>query len=868
MSAPPTSPVTVTLGGSGGASSSGGPVNVTRTGSASTLADSSTALIFQSIGAGGGASVHAGASALEVTIGGSAGASGSGGAVRLTNDGQVWTEGARSHGVFLQSVGGGGGAVFTDAESISVIASSANSGAGGSIAFVQNGDIVTKGAQTFGVFAQSVGGGGGFVDGAPAEGPGAGSFKGSAGGAGSGGAVTITIDGSVHTSGDRSIGVFAQSAGASGGDISISLENVGAMVRGGSAGVGVVFDGGAANTLINRGEVTTADVIDGLAIQGGNGSEVIQNFGLVAGSVHLGGGANAFNNKAGAVLLSGETAYIGANNRLLNDGVFLPASWERIITTNLTGDFVQSATGYLGVDLDIETLAADRVTGQGAANIAGVVGVNLLDPLTKAAKARSGVHDIVIVSATAGATRGSIELQAPQTAVATYSLASPNPNEIVLRHVINYSPAALTSRNQHSVGEAVNRIQFGQVSPLFEPIATSLFFIPDGKTLGAVYNSLSGAGASGAQQNSFAAQDSFGSLIARQSESWRSGDADANSVTLAGSQVLSYAGQAVETQSKGPFGGIAPGSLALAGSSGLLERTWRFWASGYGGENRTRGDPAIGSASSRHSGGGFAAGVDYQYSPGVLLGAAVGGGAYKFAARESGTYGNSNVVNVALFATVKRDAFFLASSLSMSFSGNNVTRVAAAPSVLLPQPGGGSIATTAFHERLFSDYASVMFSGSFEAGYRIATSAIEMTPFVGVQFGSLVADRYTERTESGPSLIGLTYERRATVSVPTFVGLQLKGETTFEWGWTLSAWARAAWKHEWRDERSVEAGFISAPGYTFVVSGSQPDKDALRASAGLKLQVDRNVSFFAGFSGDFASAGTGYIGTAGLKVAW
>jgi hypothetical protein len=62
--------------------------------------------------------------------------------------------------------GGGGGAVFTDASTPSVSFSLDNVGNGGNITYHQVGDIAAAGKQSYGPLAQSIGGGGGFVDGA------------------------------------------------------------------------------------------------------------------------------------------------------------------------------------------------------------------------------------------------------------------------------------------------------------------------------------------------------------------------------------------------------------------------------------------------------------------------------------------------------------------------------------------------------------------------------------------------------------------------------------------------------------------------------------------------------------------------------
>jgi outer membrane autotransporter protein len=104
--------------------------------------------------------------------------------------------------------------------------------------------------------------------------------------------------------------------------------------------------------------------------------------------------------------------------------------------------------------------------------------------------------------------------------------------------------------------------------------------------------------------------------------------------------------------------------------------------------------------------------------------------------------------------------------------------------------------------------------------------------------------------------------------LPTFLGLQLKTQADLGNNMGLSSLVRAAWKREWLSDLSTESSFITAPGFFFTVQGTQPARDALRISVAEQLKLDRNVSIFAGFNGDFAPSAQSYFGTLGMKVAW
>jgi len=57
-----------------------------------------------------------------------------------------------------------------------------------------------------------------------------------------------------------------------------------------------------------------------------------------------------------------------------------------------------------------------------------------------------------------------------------------------------------------------------------------------------------------------------------------------------------------------------------------FQQRWTAWAASYGGANTTTGDPAVvGSSNLTAQTFGFAAGMDYHYSPDTVVGFALGG---------------------------------------------------------------------------------------------------------------------------------------------------------------------------------------------------------------------------------------------------
>jgi hypothetical protein len=278
--------------GSGGYGGSGGPVSITNSsdGTIFTSGSLSHGILAQSVGGSGGSSGTSGN--LLVSLNGSADNGGNGGSVSVTNDGAITTTGGMSRGIFAESIGGGGGTGGSNGGLISLGGSGSNGGSAGTVT-VHNGStgiITTVGTQSDGIFAQSVGGSGG--SGSNAHGLYA--VGGSGDHAGNGGAVTVENYGTISTSGTNARGIVAQSVGGGGGDGGSS----GGMVAVGGSGSG----GGTSSTvtLTQGGSITTggtdaagifAQSVGGGGGYGGSSGSISAFVGVAVGGKGGGGGA-------------------------------------------------------------------------------------------------------------------------------------------------------------------------------------------------------------------------------------------------------------------------------------------------------------------------------------------------------------------------------------------------------------------------------------------------------------------------------------------------------------------------------------------------------------------------------------------------
>ena len=396
-----------------------------------TSGDGALGLFYQSVGAGGGQLNLSGVDPATLMLGGQGGAQGNGGDVTINQNGDVTTLGYRAHGIFLQSVGGGGGAAFTSTGSPIVTLSADNDGDGGSVSLSAVGDIHVLGDESLGVIVQSAGGGGGFVDGG---------FRGTAGGAGAGGAVSFDGLGNITADGAGSTAVFAQSVGGDGGgNISLTLDGV---IKGGSGdpaqAAAIALAGGGVNT-ISIGANSFVFALSDQAITATAGDDAVTSSGFVLGNVDLGAGTNTFTNTTAGSLRSLGRLNLGPSGLLTNEGTWVPGGAiidpstpvggefdagsfsltnHRAQTTDLEGSVELTGTSHFLIDAAYRVTGAagdggDLITATGSAEIGGLVTPTLLaleralpltiiDPGLSSANNGAAVTDTVVIAYSIG----------------------------------------------------------------------------------------------------------------------------------------------------------------------------------------------------------------------------------------------------------------------------------------------------------------------------------------------------------------------------------------------------------------------------------------------------------------------------------
>jgi hypothetical protein len=399
--------INVSVGGSGGKGGTAGDVLATNTGQILTSGSDAWGVLGQSVGDGGGNGGMSKADAytlsvaeevpsvaIDIGVGGKGGDGGAGGNVGAYNIGLIMTSGAGAHGEMAQSVSGGGGAggdssvsnigVGTGtsvAISLAVGGTGGEGGTGGVVTADNSAGslIFTAGDSARGIFAQSVGGGGGVGSAGKGDTRFIGQDKddtasltmtlGGDGGSGAaGGNVTATNEGNILTISDNANGIFAQSVGGGGGV------------------------GGAATAKGSGGSQSETMTLTGASGAGGNGGVVTANnsgniltiggdaAAIYAQSVGGGGGKAGSATTAGlpattatlADWLPGSTSLKNSLQSYAGVQALVPGAWTPFDTSSLES----LSSDYLAYAATQASNTADATQGSATVNMSAGGGSN------------------------------------------------------------------------------------------------------------------------------------------------------------------------------------------------------------------------------------------------------------------------------------------------------------------------------------------------------------------------------------------------------------------------------------------------------------------------------------------------------------
>ncbi|WP_343806567.1 hypothetical protein [Paenochrobactrum glaciei] len=902
------------LGGNGGNAGNAGTVSVENHAGLITKGDYSHSILAQSIGGTGGVGSRGNLNDFPEATNGTGGDAGS---VSVVNSGVIVTSGNRAYAIAAESRGGmavdakagdagdvsveNSGVIITSGNAAYAITALSEGAVAGAVTVHNTGDVETAGENANGIAAKSLGktsaGDVSIANSGDVITAGAGSNALTAAsvvetdtlfasrampqvaqasafefetfdfvtfGGGQAGNVSIDHSGNLIAKGEGSSAIYAQSTGETNGNIDIVVQAESLLVGGSAGGAGVSIIDGAKNSLANHGTITAvgdklgyvpgadgklfaAGWVDGLAIQGTTGTTDISNSGLVVGIIDMGIGSNRFTNNQDAWMVAGTYIGLGGQSDSLftNAGVLTSGGIGAVETTVIDGNFDQTETGNYLVDLDFAAGSAadqnmrvaastssasgkaDRLDVTGQANLGGHLPVSI----SNTGHAKSGQNDYVIVRAEGGVQDDGMKLEAPNTAVATFTLGYTE-HETVLGANIDYAAKGLTE-NGIAVGNTINDIQFDQTSPAFRPLASAIFAQADIASLQRTYDLIDGEGTAGAQQAYFSDTNAFIGAVSQQTNIW------------------SNPYRQAETN--------ASRNCTLKNNL-CVESLWRGWYSGFGSNTSIKGDPyVVGSGDLKSHSKGMAAGLDYELTKDLLLGFSVGMSKADFKVSDRLTKGDIETGRTAIYGAYRHNNFYVDGLVGVDWFNASTDRLAA----ILPTAGNAG-----FSDRLQNDFSGYGINARLETGYRMDLGGVQVTPFAALQLSSFHMNSSTEYADITGGDLALYYKSRTIHSVPLSLGAQVDTRIDLGDNAHFSPYLRAAWVHEFANKRSVEAGFITAPGYEFVVHGAAQPRNSAQVEAGFNVQIETGLSLYGKVTGNFSGSNHDVSGSGGLRLRW
>lgn len=306
---------------------------------------------------------------------------------------------------------------------------------------------------------------------------------------------------------------------------------------------------------------------------------------------------------------------------------------------------------------------------------------------------------------------------------------------------------------------------------------------------------------------------------------------------------------------------ILPSELALAYAGifkapppARFEQRWTAWAASYGGSNTTSGSASVGSTNITAGTYGFAAGLDYHYSPDTVVGFALGGAGSNWGLANGLGTGKSDAFQAGVYGMTRTGRSYIAGALALANNWFTTDRTA---------PG----------DALTGAFTGQSYSARLEGGYRfplvpdsMPRAIIGVTPYGALQTQDFHTQPFSESDVSGGGL-GLSYGSMNAADVRTELGARFDDPTLVA-GMPLILLGRLAWAHDFVTNPSLSAAFEALSGTSFTVNGAPMPQNSALATAGAELFISPRWILLVKFDGQFASGSQTYAGTGTLRYTW
>lgn len=627
---------------------------------------------------------------------------------------------------------------------------------------------------------------------------------------------------------------IAATVGSVAGSGNIYLGQLGLSIGGNN--VSTVFSGSISNCAVGQPCATTSP-FGGRINKTGTGTLTLAGTNAYLGPTEVLGGTLLVNGS----ISSSESVFVHAGATLGGIGTLS----STIIDTDGTLAAGNSSIGALSVAGDLTLNTGSKYAVDVSPNVADKISVTGSATLAGAVEASFGAgaylpKSYVILSATGGFGGTTFDAFNIVDAPALQASLAYSETEVSIDLVAATAKVKGLTDNQQAVAEKLDEA-FNGGGGIGSGFAT-LLGLPQDQLVDGL-SQLTGEAASGAIQTPFHAMDIFLGVLL---------DPTIGQRAAAQEPPLAFAPQ----RGSLPALASAYGDTGSDGASPVLaaeQPTYGMWGSVYGGQARLDADAVVVGTHETHDNiTGLAVGIDYRLGPDTVTGFALSGGTTSWSLDSGLGGGDSNMFQAGVYGKTHFGAAYLSGAFAYAWHDTSTTRTV----------------TIAGTDELAADFDANVFGARVEGGYRFDTPMLGITPYAALEAQSVHTPSYAEYAKSGSDQFALDYASQTTSTTRSEIGAGLDKLFALDDGTLLTLQGRAAWVHDFDNNRNISTAFHSLPGSSFTVDGASSTEDSALVSAGVEVGFAGNFSLSGRFNGEFSSGGNVYSETVILKHQW